>query len=141
MSWFVWAIIAAVFWGLGPIFAKMGLEKPDALTALLIRSIAVLAVLVVWAMARGGLVGRLTAVDSRTWLLLLFEGASASVIAHFAYFNALKLGNIASVVPITAAYPLLAMALSVVLLGTKVTAGKWLGAALTVLGIYCLQRF
>ncbi|MEX0974894.1 MAG: EamA family transporter [Bacillota bacterium] len=141
MSWFAWAIVAAVFWGLGPIFAKMGLEKPDALTALLIRSIAVLVVLVAWGILRGGLAQHLTSVDSRTWFLLLLEGASASVIAHFAYFSALKLGSIANVVPITAAYPLVAVALSVLVLGTKVTAGKWLGAAFTVLGVYFLQRF
>lgn len=141
MSWFVWAVVAAVFWGLGPVFAKLGLEKPDALTALLIRSIAVLTVLIAWSFARGELGARLLEVDARTWLLLLFEGASASVIAHFAYFNALKLGSIAGVVPITAAYPLLAVVLSVLLLGTRVTLGKWIGAALTVLGVYFLQRF
>lgn len=140
MSWFAWAVVAAVFWGIGPVFAKMGLEKPDALTALLIRSIAVLAVLIVWASMQGGLTARLTSVDRRTWLLLLLEGASASVIAHFAYFNALKLGSVSAVVPITAAYPLLAVLLSVFLLGAKVTPGKWLGAALTVVGVYLLQR-
>ena len=140
MSWFGWAILAAVFWGIGPVFAKMGLEKPDALTALLIRSIAVLAVLIVWAAIQGGVSARLTSVDRRTWLLLLLEGASASVIAHFAYFSALKLGNVSTVVPITAAYPLLSVVLSVLLLGAKVTPGKWLGAALTVVGVYLLQR-
>ncbi|MGI6631794.1 MAG: EamA family transporter [Bacillota bacterium] len=141
MSWLTWAIIAAVFWGVGPVFAKLGLQKPDALTALLIRSIAVLAVLVVWSGARGDLRQNLAAVDRRTWLLLLLEGASASVLAHFAYFKALQMGNIASVVPITAAYPLLSMVLSVVLLSSKVTVGKGIGAVITVLGIYLLQRF
>jgi transporter family protein len=140
MSWFGWALLAAVFWGVGPVFAKMGLDKPDALTALLIRSIAVLAVLIVWSCFQGGLISRLTSVDTRTWLLLLLEGASASVIAHYAYFNALKTGSVATVVPITASYPLLAMILSVFLLGAKVTPGKWLGAALTVIGVYLLQR-
>lgn len=140
MSWLGWAVLAAVFWGVGPIFAKMGLERPDALTALLIRSVAVLAVLIVWSSFQGGLKARLTSVDTRTWFLLLLEGASASVIAHFAYFSALKAGSVASVVPITAAYPLLAMVLSVLLLEAKVTPGKWLGAALTVIGVYLLQR-
>ncbi len=141
MSWFLWAILAAAFWGLGPIFAKMGLDKPDALTALLIRSIAILGVVLVWSFIRGGFLSQLTSINRRTWLLLLFEGASASVLAHFAYFQALKLGNIANVVPITAAYPLLAMVLSVIFLDAKITPGKWIGAALTVLGIYVLQRY
>lgn len=141
MSWFYWAVAAAVFWGFGPIFARLGLEKSDAFTALFIRSTAVLAVLLAWGLLKGGLVTRLGAVDRRTWLLLLLEGSAASVIAHYAYFNALKLGDLASVVPITASYPLFAMALSVFLLGSRVTAGKWLGAILTVAGIYLLQRY
>lgn len=36
MSWFSWAVIAALFWALGPLFAKLGLVKPDPLTALTI---------------------------------------------------------------------------------------------------------
>lgn len=78
--------------------------------------------------------------DKRTRLLLLLEGASASVIAHLAYFNAMKLGSVQSVVPITAAYRLLLVILSILLLGAKATPGKRLGAALTVVGIYFLQR-
>jgi transporter family protein len=107
MSWLAWALIAAVFWGVGPIFAKLGLEKPDALTALLIRSVAVVAVLVVWALFRGDFRGSIAQVNGRTLVLLLLEGASASVLAHFAYFKALKEGSIAGVVPIAAAYPLI----------------------------------
>ncbi len=141
MSWFSWAVVAAVFWGLGPVFAKLGLAKPDPLTALLIRSAAVLAVLVVWTAIRGNTLGNLGQVDLKTWGLLLLEGSFASVIAHFAYFSALKTGNVANVVPITASYPLLSVALSVVLLGSKVTAGKILGAVFTVLGILLLQRY
>ncbi len=141
MAWLYWALTAALFWGLGPVFAKMGLEKPDPLTALLVRSTAVLIVLIVWAALKGDMAGKLSELDSRTWTLLILEGGVASVIAHYALFQALKLGDVANVVPITASYPLIAILLSVVLLGSRMTWGKGLGAALTVLGIYLLQRF
>jgi transporter family protein len=140
MSWLYWALVAAVFWGLGPIFAKLGLEKPDPLTALLIRSTAVLVVLIIWATLRGDVAERLSKLDGKTYMLLLFEGGVASVIAHYALFQALKLGDVTNVVPITASYPLIAVLLSVVLLGSRVTWGKGLGAILTVLGVYLLQR-
>ncbi len=141
MAWLYWALTAALFWGLGPVFAKMGLEKPDPLTALLVRSTAVLIVLIVWAALKGDMAGKLSELDSRTWTLLILEGGVASVIAHYALFQALKLGDVANVVPITASYPLIAILLSVVLLGSRMTWGQGLGAALTVLGIYLLQRF
>lgn len=141
MACLYWALTATLFWGLGPVFAKMGLEKPDPLTALLVRSTAVLIVLIVWAALKGDMAGKLSELDSRTWTLLILEGGVASVIAHYALFQALKLGDVANVVPITASYPLIAILLSVVLLGSRMTWGKGLGAALTVLGIYLLQRF
>ncbi|HHY44320.1 MAG TPA: EamA family transporter [Firmicutes bacterium] len=141
MSWLTWAVIAAVFWGVGPIFAKLGLEKPDALTALLIRSVAVVAVLIAWVLLRGDLRSSLAQVNGRTLVLLLLEGASASVLAHFAYFKALQEGSIAGVVPIAAAYPLISVALSVILLGSRLSVGKGIGAIVTVLGVYLLQRY
>ncbi|HHX28330.1 MAG: EamA family transporter [Bacillota bacterium] len=141
MSWLAWAVVAAVFWGVGPIFAKLGLEKPDALTALLIRSVAVVAVLIVWVLVRGDFRGSLAEVNGRTWVLLLLEGASASVLAHFAYFKALQAGSITGVVPIAAAYPLISVTLSVILLGSKLSVGKGIGAIVTVLGVYLLQRY
>lgn len=141
MAWLYWALTAALFWGLGPVFAKMGLEKPDPLTALLVRSTAVLVVLIVWAVLRGDMAGRLSELDGRAWALLIFEGGVASVIAHYALFQALKLADVTYVVPITASYPLIAVLLSVVLLGSRMTWGKGLGAALTILGVYLIQRF
>ncbi|QUL99437.1 MAG: EamA family transporter [Candidatus Fermentithermobacillus carboniphilus] len=141
VTWFSWSLIAALFWGLGPVFAKLGLVKPDPLIALTVRNIGVLAILLVWTLGRGDLTASLLSLDLRTWILLVLEGASASVIAHFAYFKALKMGNIASVVPITASYPLVSVILSAILLGNKVTLGKAVGVLLTVTGIYLLQRF
>ncbi|MGI6644057.1 MAG: EamA family transporter [Bacillota bacterium] len=141
MSWFYWALVAAVFWGLGPVFAKLGLAKPDPLTALLIRSAAVLVVLITWAVLRGDTLKNLGQIDAKTYWLLILEGGFASVIAHYAYFSALKTGSVANVIPITASYPLFSVALSVVLLRSGITAGRILGAALTVLGVFLLQRY
>ncbi len=34
MTWSSWALLTALFWGLGPIFAKLGLVKSDPFSAL-----------------------------------------------------------------------------------------------------------
>ncbi len=141
MSWLSWAVIAAVFWGLGPVFAKLGLVKPDPLTALTIRTMAVMVILLAWGAARGGLLVKLREVDPKTWLLLCLEGAFASVIAHFAYFSALKVGNVANVVPVTASYPMIAAILAAIVSGAKITPVKLVGILLTVAGVYILQRY
>lgn len=140
MTWFFWALLTALFWGLGPIFAKLGLVKSDPFTALLLRSLGVFAALVIWGLATARF-SALKEVEPRTWSLLIAEGMAASVFGHFAYYNALKLGKISSVVPITTSYPLLAMLLAVLLLGDRLTLGRGLGGALIVLGVFLIQRF
>ncbi|QGP91450.1 EamA-like transporter family protein [Neomoorella glycerini] len=140
MNWLFWALLAMVFWGLSPIFAKLGLVKSDPFTALLIRTIGVFAALLLWGLATARL-GSLKEVEPRTWALLLGEGLAASVVGHFAYFRALQAGKVSSVVPITASYPLIALVLAIALLGDKLSPGRGFGAVLIVTGIYLIQRF
>lgn len=140
-SWLIWALLAAFFWGLGPVMAKLGLVKPDPLTALLVRSAAVFAVILLWALTRGSLLTYLGKLDAKTYYLLALEGVFASVLAHFAYFKALQLGNLPNVVPVTASYPLVAALLSAILLKNQLTPGKILGIIFIVSGIYLLQRY
>lgn len=140
MGWFAWAILAALFWGLGPVFAKMGLVKSDPFAALFVRTLAVLAALSVVGAATMSL-GGLKNLEWRTWILLAAEGLAAALVGHYAYFQALKVGQVANVAPVVAAYPLVAMLLAVLLLGEKITLGRGLGAALIVLGIWLIRRF
>ncbi|MDN5347983.1 MAG: bacterial/archaeal transporter family protein [Clostridia bacterium] len=139
-NWLFWALTAMVFWGLGPIFAKLGLVKSDPYTALLIRTMGVLAALLVWGLATASL-GDLKEIEPRTWALLFGEGLAASVIGHFAYFKALQAGKVSAVVPIVASYPLLVFFLAVLLLGEKISLGRGIGAVLILLGIFLVQRF
>ena len=140
MRWLLWALMAMVFWGLGPVFAKLGLVKSDPFTALLIRTIGVGVALLAWGAAAGRL-GGLKQIEPRTWALLIGEGLAASVIGHFAYFNALQAGKVSSVVPVAASYPLMSLLLAVLLLGDRVSFGRGIGAVLIVLGIFMIQRF
>lgn len=139
MDWLLWALLASVFWGLGPVFAKLGLVKSDPFSALVLRTAGVGIGLFVW----GSAARRLTALkapDLRTCTLLFCEGLAASVIGHFAYFNALHAGRVSSVAPVTASYPLVAMLLAVLLLEEKVSLSRWIGAVLVVAGIFLIQR-
>lgn len=139
-SQFFWALVAMICWGLGPIFAKLGLVKSDPFSALLARTIGVFGALLLWGSATAKL-GDLRAFDARTWALLVAEGLAASVIGHFAYFKALQAGRVSSVVPVVASYPLVALLLAVLLLGEKVSLGRAVGAGLIALGVFLVQRF
>lgn len=140
MTWFAWAVLAAFLWGVGPVFAKMGLVKSDPFTALFVRSLGVITALAAVGLATAKLAA-LKDVEPRTWLLLVGEGLAAALLGHFAYFQALKIGQVANVTPVVASYPLVATALAVLLLGEKITLGRSFGAALIVLGIWLIRRF
>lgn len=140
MGWVFWALLAMICWGLGPIFAKLGLVKSDPFSALLARTLGVFVVLVLWGAATAGL-GNLKTFDARTWALLIAEGLAASVIGHFAYFKALQAGKVSSVAPIVASYPVLALLLAAFLFGEKITLMRGIGAGLIVLGVFLVQRF
>lgn len=51
MDWLLWALLASVFWGLGPVFAKLGLVKSDPFSALVLRTAGVGIGLFVWGSA------------------------------------------------------------------------------------------
>ncbi|MEW5866786.1 MAG: EamA family transporter [Bacillota bacterium] len=140
MRWLAWALLTAVFWGVGPIFAKLGLGKADPLLGLSIRTFGVAFALLVISLATGNL-GSLTKVPLLTAAALLAEGVFASLLGHFAYFNALKTGPASTVAAVTASFPLVTLMVAAAVLGESVTVGRAIGAAMVVLGLVFLRLF
>ena len=138
MTWFIWALLAALFWGFAPILARMGLVKAEPLAALFIRTSGVFFGLIFlnsifhqWHSVKS--------IPLKSWLILLAEGLLASLFGHFAYFYALKLGRASLVVPITAAFPLVALFFAWLILGEQVSVLKLAGAFLIIGGIVLIK--
>jgi transporter family protein len=83
----------------------------------------------------------LKAAGTKNWLFLLAEGLCAALLGHYAYLFALKYGKASSVVPITAAYPVVTLLLGVFLLGEYLSPGKIIGGLLVVLGVFLIKQF
>jgi transporter family protein len=140
MNWFVFALIAALLWGIAPIFGKIGLIKTDPLTALTIRTSGVAAALLLIHIFGGNFVALKTA-GSKTWLFLMAEGLCAGLLGHYAYLFALKYGKASSVVPITAAYPIITILLGAILFREYLTLGKIMGGLLVAAGVFLIKQF
>lgn len=140
MGWFGWILVAVFFWGLGPILAKLGLTTIAPLPALTIRSVGVALTLLLVAVLRGGL-GELRSVEPRAAMYLLADGLTGSLLAHLAYYYALRLGEASKVVPVSAAYPVLGLLLAAFILGEKLTAGRVAGSLLIVIGVLVVRLF
>lgn len=138
MKWLVFALIALFFWGIAPLFGKIGLTDTDPLLGLSVRTFGIAAVLLIIGTFTGG-ISQLANIDFRSSLFLLGEGISAGLIGHFAYFYSLKLGNTSKVVPIVMAYPLISVTIGLLIFNEPISLLKAGGILLTVGGIILLS--
>lgn len=131
-------VLTAFLWGATPVLEKMGLGRTDPLTGVTIRSIAVTLALVVYLLFTGKM-GQVFRTDLKTIAIFSTTGLMAGLFGMVTYFIALKKGATSQVVPIAAAYPLVAAILSVLILGEHVTIFRIIGTVLIVAGIWLVQ--
>ncbi|MFO7928420.1 MAG: EamA family transporter [Candidatus Humimicrobiaceae bacterium] len=132
------AIITMFFWGIAPIFGKLGLQRMSPYTALAIRSFVISFILLIIVLVRGD-IQQLAAVDARSAIFIAAEGIFASLLGHFAYYYALKLGNTSRVVPIASAFPIVTVIVALIFFSEKITLIKGTGIILILAGIFLLR--
>ena len=132
------AIITLFFWGIAPIFGKLGLAKINPYTALAIRSFVVAFIMIIIILIRGDFKD-LIQVDLKSAIFVGLEGIFASLIGHFAYYYALKLGETTKVVPIAGAYILITVLAAAIFLSEKITLIKGAGIVLILGGVFLLR--
>lgn len=130
--------VAMVFWGVSPIFGKLGLGSMQPLAALTIRSLVVSGILLITVTAFGQW-GNVAEVTAKGATYIALEGICAALLGQLAYYYALKFGEVGRVSPIVAAFPLVALFLGIIFLGEKVTFYKVAAALLIVTGIVLLK--
>ncbi len=132
------ALLAALLWGITPIFEKLGLQKVNPLVATTVRTLGIATILLL-IMLFSGRLKQLAAVDMASVVYLVIGGVLAGLLGVLAYFMALKHSPSTQVVPIAASYPLVAMVTSIIFLGEELTLSKGVGTLLVVLGIALLH--
>lgn len=138
MNSFLWAVLAALIWGIVPAFEKLGLSKTQPLVGLFFRSIGVL-IGILFLKLFFLKPGQLKILEPKAVFFLILSGFLASFLAQICFYNALKTGTVSKVVPVSGAYPLIAFIIGVFLLGEAVTPAKVCGVLLVVAGIWALN--
>lgn len=136
--WWLYALLAAVFAALTAVLAKIGVRGVDSGLATAVRTVVVLVLswgLVYW---RGELHG-LATLSRQNWWFLGLSGL-ATGLSWLCYFRALQLGPVSKVAPVDKLSVALAIGLSVLFLGERLTWQTGLGAGLIVLGTLVLVR-
>jgi len=131
-SWFVWALLSAVFAGATAILAKVGVNDVDSNLATAIRTTVVL--IFAWAIALAlGKHGELRMLDRRTVMFLALSGM-ATGLSWLCYFRALQLGPASRVAPLDKLSVPLVMMFAWLFLGEQLTLPTITGGVLITVG-------
>jgi transporter family protein len=138
MSAFWWAFLAAMVWGIVPVFEKVGLKNISPFTGLFYRCMGVFFGMV--------LVGpfifkpnEIKSADLRSIGFLLIGGFLASIVGQIFSYYSLKMGEISKVVTISGSYPFIAFLLGVFLFHESVSLAKAVGVGLILVGLWLLK--
>ena len=136
-SYYVWAILSAVFAGITAILAKKGVAHVPPNLAVAIRVVVVMVFAVGIAVATRQT--KLNEVDGKAWQFLVLSGI-ATGLSWLCYFRALSLGPVSRVAPIDKLSFVIAMVLGIFFLKEKITPSLVGGATLIVAGVLLTLR-
>jgi transporter family protein len=130
--WLLWALLSAFFAGLTAVFAKIGVVSINSNLATAVRTsiILVFTWIIALSTSRPDALIRLPA---RSWAFL-FLSALATGLSWLCYFRALQLGEVARVAPIDKLSVVVAIVVSVLFLGERLSLREGVGVCLIVGG-------
>lgn len=138
MTIVIFLILTALFWGMAPIFDKVGLMRANVLPALTFRSIIV-TIFLLLATFICRKTDALFSMDIKSAIALTLSAIFAGLLGMLTYYSALRLGATSKIVPLAATYPLITVFLSILLLGENVTLCRIIGTILIITGIWFVK--
>ncbi len=131
-SWWVYALLSAVFAAATATLAKIGVKGVDSDLAMAIRTTVVL--ILVWGIAyfRGSTV-HFSSLTSQNYIFLFFSGLATGASWLF-YFRALKIGEVSKVAPVDKLSVVFAILFAFVFLGEKPSLQIMIGAIFILIG-------
>ncbi len=130
-EYIIYALLAAFFAALVPIFGKLGLRDVNPTLATAVRAVIMAVFLVGVALLSGST--KVGEIDGRALLLITLSGL-AGALSWLFYFIAIKGGKVPAVIAIDKTSVALAIFLSWLILDSKMDLKTALGALLIVLG-------
>ncbi len=139
-DWFYWALITACIWGIVPMFEKRSIDAlGDVPTAIFLRSIGVVIGIVLLMLFMPDVVKKSANANWIPVLMLVGSGFVGSVIAQFANYNALQLGQVSRVSPVTASWPVITFLTGIFFLSEDITPTKVIALLLIAGGIILMK--
>ncbi|HAM73598.1 MAG TPA: hypothetical protein DCM86_18350 [Verrucomicrobiales bacterium] len=131
--WLLWSLLAVVCWGLWAVTARFIGEALTAAQSQALSTLGILPVLLALASSsRSSVIG-----NARRGRIIAFASGAVVCAGNVAYYHALGLGEkAATVVPLTALYPVVTVLLATLLLRERLNAVQWAGTLLAGVAIW-----
>jgi transporter family protein len=136
MSWWIYALLSAIFASLTTLFAKSGLQGVDSDLATALRTAFVLVIAWGIVFVRGQAAG-VTSLSRRTFLFLALS-ALGTGLSWLCYFRALQTGRAGPVSALDKSSLAITVILAALFLGERLTFKTGAGAGLILAGILVL---
>lgn len=132
MSWFIYALLSAVFAALTAILAKIGIKNVDSNLATAVRTVVILCFawgIVFWQ----GTAQKISSISQYSMTFLVLSGITTGLSWLF-YFRALQIGKASQVAPIDKLSMVITILLAAIILKEKVSVGIIIGGILMGIG-------
>jgi uncharacterized membrane protein len=137
MTWLVWALVAVVCWGIWAVIARLigNAISPEQSQALSTVGLLPVILLLIFSVRR-----QMRTTGRRRGLVLGFTAGVLTCIGNVAYYYVLNSGaKAATVVPLTALYPLVTVLLAVIFLRERLNKVQVGGVCLALAAIYAFN--
>ena len=133
---YLFVALTVLFWGITPVFDKIGMQGVSAPAALVVRSVAAACWVLIGtlAFARPTL-SAVAQMPVRNTVALVIGALLASTLGVWTYFQAIRTLPLTKVVPLCSTYPLVAALVGVLFLGESLSATRLLGIVLIIAGV------
>lgn len=132
-SWFIWALLSAVFASLTAIFAKVGIQGVDSDLATLIRTAIIIFVLTAFVLLTGKWSNPFQ-LPGKTWIFLTLSSIATGA-SWVCYFRALQIGDASKVAPVDKLSLVLVAVFAFAFLGERPSIPEWVGIVLVASGV------
>ena len=138
MNWQLFAIGSALFAGLTAVLAKIGVRDIPSNLATFIRTLVILPILMTIVFLNREW-RPLSSIPHKTLVFLVLSGMATGA-SWLCYYRALQLGPVSLVASIDKTSLLVAVILSVVLFGERLSLFQWMGAGLMMIGALFVMK-
>jgi len=132
--------VSAFFYGIANVLSRYIKEVDVKFTNMIMGLSGFITILLFSVFSEGNTINHLMNINTNTWLLLLHNGISVSVIAHTSMFYLYKFYSVNKVMPFYSLFPIFGLILTFLIFGEIPSLLSAIGGTIVIISVYLLQK-